>query len=72
MALLLSTVATLANSRASAIAQSGSVGGVPVGTYPIHDLGIHGEGEIVGVGGPGLDTGHCFFEVPPRGVLFEL
>ena len=25
-------------------------------------MGIHGEGEIIGVGDSGLDAGHCFFE----------
>ena len=24
--------------------------------------GIHGEGEVVGIGDSGIDTGHCFFE----------
>ena len=33
-----------------------------VGTTPIWDMGIHGEGEIVGVMSTGLDSGHCFFE----------
>jgi hypothetical protein len=53
------------NADAAAITQSGSTpagGGTPVGTKPIHDMGLHGEDEIIGVGDSGLDTGHCFFE----------
>ena len=44
--------------------QSGSnqLTGVIVGTTPIWDMGLHGEGEVIGVGDSGLDTGHCFFE----------
>lgn len=34
----------------------------PVGTNPIWEMGLHGEGEIVAVGDTGLDVGHCFFE----------
>ena len=41
------------NADAAAITQSGSVppgGGTPVGTYPIHLMGLHGENEVIGVG----------------------
>lgn len=58
------------NADAAAITQSGSNppgGGVPVGTKPIHDMNIHGEDEIIGVGDSGLDAGHCFFEDKPGG-----
>ena len=43
---------------------AGFPGGRPatVDTTPIWDMGIHGEGEIVGVMSTGLDSGHCFFE----------
>ena len=55
------------NADAASITQSGSnpiggAGGTPVGTTPIWDMGLHGEGEVVGVGDSGLDVGHCFFE----------
>uniref|UniRef100_A0A7S0J3W4 WW domain-containing protein n=1 Tax=Calcidiscus leptoporus TaxID=127549 RepID=A0A7S0J3W4_9EUKA len=58
----------LLNSAAAQVVQSGStpIGGGAnsniVGETPIWDMGIHGEGEIIGVGDSGLDTGHCFFE----------
>ena len=60
------------NADAVAITQSGSAvsaAGVytPVGTYPIHAMGLHGEGEVIGVGDSGLDMGHCFFEDAPGG-----
>ena len=69
--LLLPAIATLANALASKIVQSGSFNGVPVGTYPIYDLGIHGEGEIIGVGASGLDTRHCFFANAPGDTAFS-
>jgi len=54
------------NAEAAMITQSGSTplggGGTLVGTTPIWDMGLHGEGEVIGVGDSGLDTGHCFFE----------
>ena len=58
------------NADAAAITQSGDT---PTGTSctqpgtgcPIWDMGIHGEGEIIGVGDSGLDEGHCFFEQAP-------
>ena len=53
------------NADAATITQSGSNppgGGVPIGTTPISDMGLHGEDEIIGVGDSGLDSGHCFFE----------
>ena len=60
------------NVQAVTAVQSGSTGfpGGPLGhaasrnvdTTPIWDMGIHGEGEIVGVMSTGLDSGHCFFE----------
>ena len=50
--------------QASQSGSAGFPGGRPatVGTTPIWDMGLHGEGEIIGVGDSGLDTGHCFFE----------
>jgi len=55
------------NADAVMLTQSGSTpvagpGGNAVGTTPIWDMGLHGEGEVIGVGDSGLDTGHCFFE----------
>jgi len=55
------------NKEGATITQSGSAafnGGraSTAGTTPIWDMGLHGEGEIIGVGDSGLDTGHCFFE----------
>ena len=51
------------NSDGVTLTQSGTEG---VGaTTPIWDMGIHGEGEVIGVGDSGLDVGHCFFEDAP-------
>jgi len=53
------------NSDGVTLTQSGTEG---VGaTTPIWDMGIHGEGEVIGVGDSGLDVGHCFFEDAPGG-----
>ena len=58
------------NADAAMLTQSGSTpvagpGGTPVGTTPMWQMGLHGEGQIVGVGDSGLDVGHCFFENQP-------
>ena len=55
------------NVDAVSAVQSGTAGfpgrrPATVGTTPIWDMGLHGEGEIVGVMSTGLDGGHCFFE----------
>jgi len=57
------------NEDSALLVQSGSTPGPTgtaavtlVGTTPVWDMGIHGEGEIIGVADSGLDTGHCFFE----------
>ena len=66
---------TALNADAVAITQSGSNplgGGIPVGTYPIHQMGLHGEGEVIGVGDSGLDVGHCFFEDQPGRTRYTL
>jgi len=61
----------LMNDEGNLLIQSGSnplgggIGSQPLGQAPIWDMGIHGEGEIIGVGDSGLDTGHCFFEQAP-------
>ena len=48
------------------ITQSGSNpiggGGTIVGATPMWDMGLHGEGQVVGVGDSGLDGGSCYFE----------
>ena len=41
------------------------------GTTPIWEMGLHGEGEIIGVGDSGLDTGHCFFEEATGGAAAD-
>ena len=41
------------------------------GTTPIWDMGLHGEGEIIGVGDSGLDVGHCFFEEATGGTAAD-
>ena len=47
------------NAEAAKITQSGSTtldgqNGTLIGTTPIWDMGLHGEGEIIGVGDSGL------------------
>ena len=56
------------NREGAQIVQSGSsplgggVGSSIIGATPVWDLGIHGEGEVIGIGDTGLDMSHCFFE----------
>ena len=55
------------NKEAAEITQSG----LPGGETPIWDMGLHGEGEIIGVGDSGLDTGHCYFEEATGGAAAD-
>jgi Subtilase family len=56
---LLATTAS-ANEVSYRSLQSGS----PTGPTPIHDRGIHGEGQIVAVVDTGLDYNSCYFAEP--------
>mmetsp|Transcript_38117 Transcript_38117/g.61721 ORF Transcript_38117/g.61721 Transcript_38117/m.61721 type:complete len:925 (-) Transcript_38117:230-3004(-) len=61
------TPISLQNKYASRIVQTASQTTSNANSDAIHDQGLHGEGEIVGVVDGGLDYDHCFFSPPVAG-----
>jgi hypothetical protein len=53
------SAATLRNMRAVHIVQSAVAEGA--GTAPLWAAGLHGEGQVVGMGDSGVDTDSCYF-----------
>jgi|EP01047_Picozoa_sp_COSAG01_P005309 hypothetical protein len=50
---------SFSNDNGRATLQSGSL--TPGGTTPLYDMGITGEGQIIGVADSGIDRSHCMF-----------
>lgn len=59
-AVLLVSVTASANEGSYRSLQSGS----PTGPTPLHDRGIHGEGQLIAIVDTGLDYTSCFFAEP--------
>ena len=59
-AVLLIAVSASANEASYRSLQSGS----PTGPTPLHDRGIHGQGQLIAVVDTGLDYTSCFFAEP--------
>jgi hypothetical protein len=51
---------TYRNATARGVVQSGAAG-----TTPLHDMGLRGEGQILGITDSGLDPDHCSFLTNP-------
>jgi len=52
-------VQTYSNSEASWVVQSGATNSVP-----LYDLGISGQGQVIGISDTGVDENSCFFDDP--------
>ena len=55
------TAVRMLDTAANQLVQSGGVGDGD-GATPVWAMGLHGEGEVIGMADTGLDTGHCAFE----------
>ncbi|HKR67038.1 MAG TPA: hypothetical protein VJZ00_25150, partial [Thermoanaerobaculia bacterium] len=61
---LFAVVLIAATASANEVTYRSMQSGSPTGPTPVHDHGIHGEGQIIAVLDTGADYNSCYFAEP--------